>query len=807
MMFTSRECVRLRRVVRVALAAAAIACAAREGFAQGPLTGTVVSRQGGQSVANAAVSIDGTSLTAVTNGVGRFRFDAVPAGRTVVVVKAQGFLDLRVPDVQISGANAPLVVVLDPTPNFMEHVQVTATKTELSIGDVAAQADIVARSTIDNRGDQSLVQVVAHVPGAIVSTQLGVFESVQLRGLPRAGNEFTSTLLMVDGVPQVDSRNTARTVGLPIYDAGNVEVVRGPNSALYGRTAIGGSINVRTADPAPVHQGEVDFTGGEFGTAKGLVKASGPLGQWGGYYVSAGKERNSGFYQATSDYRINTSSLFGKITFAPDAKSFGFFSLNNVISDDSTPTNEPIIDGQLLHLSDPRFNRLTSFNIPGPNYHHGETRLTFNYNRQFATWAKLVETFGYRSLRAEFIEDGDVIGSPFDLAPHSVTMLPFNETRHEKIAYQELRLELTPKAGRVKNSLTVGGSYEWTSGTLDQDFIFTDANEDGFTVDYLNPVLPPRSDWLFFHNTPRKYNLGVTGLFFQYIVEPTPRLILTGAGRYDRLALENTRGTGPKAEMTFDAFSPKLSATVKLLGVEPNSPATLNAYGTYAQAFLPPRVPSGLSPANVADQVHPEDFTNYEAGLKGSLMGGRVSFEATYFNMTDEGVVLFQRQGPFFIPTNAGQLKFKGFETGASLSMSSKASAYLNASFYRNRFGDFVIEDPDDPSADISLKGNRFPQSPNYVVNWGVNFKPASVIDATINVKHVSGMVNDNDNTFFLDPYNVVDAGVTYRRGPLRLTLSAHNLFNTEYYWNGDSETADPGAPRQVLFSVSVLVK
>ena len=162
-MFTSRECVRLRRVVRVALAAAAIACAAREGFAQGPLTGTVVSRQGGQSVANAAVSIDGTSLTAVTNGVGRFRFDAVPAGRTVVVVKAQGFLDLRVPDVQISGANAPLVVVLDPTPNFMEHVQVTATKTELSIGDVAAQADIVARSTIDNRGDQSLVQVVAHV--------------------------------------------------------------------------------------------------------------------------------------------------------------------------------------------------------------------------------------------------------------------------------------------------------------------------------------------------------------------------------------------------------------------------------------------------------------------------------------------------------------------------------------------------------------------------------------------------------------------------------------------------------------------
>ena len=42
--------------------------------------------------------------------------------------------------------------------------------------------------------------------------------------------------------------------------------------------------------------------------------------------------------------------------------------------------------------------------------------------------------------------------------------------------------------------------------------------------------------------------------------------------------------------------------------------------------------------------------------------------------------------------------------------------------------------------------------------------------------------------------------------GPTRITLSAHNLLNEEYYWNGDTsraESADPGAPRQVLLTTS----
>jgi iron complex outermembrane receptor protein len=782
-------------------------CEVRSAAAQGNvMTGTVVSRQDGQPVANAAVVVEGTSLTAVTNAAGRFRIENAPAVRSTVVVKAPGFLDGRVTDVLAGSGQAALIVELDPTPNFLERVQVTATKTPLSVGDVAAQTDIVTRETLDLANEQRLAQAVSHVPGAVVTTQLGIFESVLFRGMPRADLEYTNTLLMIDGVPQTLSYNGARTVALPIYDANSIEIVRGPNSAVYGRTAIGGSINMLTADPTPKPEFGFDFTGGELGTVKGTVKASGPLKDWGGYYVSVGAERNGGYFVdlTTDDYSNNVKSAFGKVTFAPGQKTHGKIGFNYVDSKNFTPTNEPIVNDQYLHILDPRFDRFTNFNIPGPNYNQHEARFTVNLTHEFTPAIRLVETFGYRDVQLKFIDDGDFIGSPYDLEANTVTMYPFSQTQDEGIAYEELRLEWAPKLRRFKNLATFGGSYEHNTGSLFSDFIFTDEDLFGFpNINYLNPVIPPQSEW---QHDPgnREYHLGYTGIFGNYMIEPLPRLLLAAGGRYDRLAIDNSRNGGAIIEDTFDAFSPKVSATVRLAGIEGDSKPTVNVYGAYSQAFLPPRRPSSLIPADVPLQLTPETFDNYEVGLKASAAGGRALFEATYFRMFEDGVVIDKRQGPFFIPLNAGSVAYKGFETGIKFAATQNLSVYLNAAFYRNRFDDYVIEGEDE---DIVLNGNRLPISPDYVVNWGASWNPAQSINATLNVKHVSSVVTTESNSFELDPYSIVDAAVTWRRGPLRVTLSGHNLFDSEYYWNGGSETVDPGRPRQVLVSFSVLAR
>ena len=104
------------------------------------------------------------------------------------------------------------------------------------------------------------------------------------------------------------------------------------------------------------------------------------------------------------------------------------------------------------------------------------------------------------------------------------------------------------------------------------------------------------------------------------------------------------------------------------------------------------------------------------------------------------------------------------------------------------------------------LDDNRLEMAPDHIINWGAIVRPTPAISATFDVKHVGGVMVDPDNTFELDAYSLVDASVSWQVRALRITLSAHNLFDNEYYWNGgsDAESADPARPRQVLVTTAV---
>jgi Carboxypeptidase regulatory-like domain len=88
------------------------------------ITGTVLARTTGAAVAGAAVTVEGTNLTATTSGSGRFTIENAPAGPVALTVEAAGFLRQRLTEV---GAGGDIVAIeLDPTPNFMDRVQLHA---------------------------------------------------------------------------------------------------------------------------------------------------------------------------------------------------------------------------------------------------------------------------------------------------------------------------------------------------------------------------------------------------------------------------------------------------------------------------------------------------------------------------------------------------------------------------------------------------------------------------------------------------------------------------------------------------------
>ncbi len=92
--------------------------------------------------------------------------------------------------------------------------------------------------------------------------------------------------------------------------------------------------------------------------------------------------------------------------------------------------------------------------------------------------------------------------------------------------------------------------------------------------------------------------------------------------------------------------------------------ASVYLYAQHSEAFLPPRRPSGLRPGDDEIELNPENIDNFEIGIKSSLLDGRLSLEGAWFDMKRDGIVHSVRQGPFFVPTNAGEHEYKGFELG-----------------------------------------------------------------------------------------------------------------------------------------------
>ena len=517
---------------------------------------------------------------------------------------------------------------------------------------------------------------------------------------------------------------------------------------------------------------------------------------------------NDGFYSGDSAYDVDETAVFAKFAITPDDRSEAWISVNSVTSDNSLPTSVPVVGGQPLSEIDTRFDLLSNINLATANFHQEELRLTANYTRDLGNGLALTNTASYRDIQYKFEESGDIIGAPFDLAASTLTMYPFSLQSDEKIFYEEARFTLQPSWGNLDDELLAGASFESNTGFRRGDLIYTDAVTFGMPIDFLDPTPPPRTDWEYFEFGGDEYRLRSYGLYSQYQIAPLPRLQLTAAGRFDRLDLKNveTFSAGqPVSEETFDAFSPKFSALYSFLDQTETGSlgrVNLNLYVAYSEAFKPPRSPSGLNPPGEDANLDPENITNYEVGLKSSFPG-RPGHPADH--VFPNGTGRDRREhaaGAVFLRQQRGKADFEGLELAAAWAPQPNLAFYGNVAFYKNRFGEFVIEGT---GPDVVLTGNRLPAVPDRIFNLGGSYQPTDRLGFTLSTKYVSDRFSDQNNALLLDSYILSDASVSWSSEPVRFTLSAHNWNNEQYFTSGGSnaDSVNPAAPRQLVLIVS----
>ncbi|MCB1625256.1 MAG: TonB-dependent receptor plug domain-containing protein, partial [Pseudomonadales bacterium] len=174
-----------------------------------------------------------------------------------------------------------------------EIVITTARQREEALQNVPATITALTTSTLEAASVERAGDIVRLTPGvSLVQTAEVADSQVNIRGINGARDAENSFALIIDGIlltnPAAFNREYA--------DLKQVEVVKGPQGAIYGRNAAAGAIIVTTTTPGADFGGDVKLSYGEDNTYTGQFVLGGPMSNRSGWKLTGDYRSTDGFY-------------------------------------------------------------------------------------------------------------------------------------------------------------------------------------------------------------------------------------------------------------------------------------------------------------------------------------------------------------------------------------------------------------------------------------------------------------------------------------------------------------------------------
>jgi len=183
----------------------------------------------------------------------------------------------------------------------VEEVVITATRIETLSEEVASSITVVSGDEIENKQKITVFDALRGVPGIDVVQQGG---PGQVTSIFIRGAESAHTLVLVDGIEMNDPISPVRTYDFANLGTDNIErieILRGPQSTLYGSDAIGGVINIITKKGKGRPVFTVSNEGGSFETFKESIGMNGGS-QLINYALSGSRFNTDGISAANKKY-------------------------------------------------------------------------------------------------------------------------------------------------------------------------------------------------------------------------------------------------------------------------------------------------------------------------------------------------------------------------------------------------------------------------------------------------------------------------------------------------------------------------
>ncbi|MDQ3187359.1 MAG: TonB-dependent receptor [Pseudomonadota bacterium] len=174
---------------------------------------------------------------------------------------------------------------------LLERVVISGSRTESTLADTGSAVSIITATELEQRQIRFVSDALREVPGIAVSRlgPAGTNTQVRIRGA-----EANHTVVLIDGVrindPFTSEVDFAHLLSAQIE---RIEILRGPQSVLYGSEAIGGVISIFTKRGAPGVQADATAEGGSFSTYSGTAALRG-ASQTFNYALSASALKTDG---------------------------------------------------------------------------------------------------------------------------------------------------------------------------------------------------------------------------------------------------------------------------------------------------------------------------------------------------------------------------------------------------------------------------------------------------------------------------------------------------------------------------------
>ena len=179
--------------------------------------------------------------TTYTNNRGEFSLD-LPEGKYIISTSFAGFASIHDRILEVSASNLPVNLRLEIS-SFGEQIVVTATKTETPLAQIGNSTSVVSDEELSSKGVFLVGDALRDLAGISIVQSGG---TGQLTSLFLRGGESDYTKVLVDGIPMNEPGGTFNFANLSTSSIDRIELVRGPQSALFGSDAMTGVLQIFT---------------------------------------------------------------------------------------------------------------------------------------------------------------------------------------------------------------------------------------------------------------------------------------------------------------------------------------------------------------------------------------------------------------------------------------------------------------------------------------------------------------------------------------------------------------------------------